>query len=88
MDNKALGIKILKSTALFTGKAAWFLLCKVCLAVLWIMGFIVDVITSPADESDSEDDISNNPLADMHAQFLMDYGDSNGPSSITEKPRS
>lgn len=88
MNNKPFGIKILKSTALFTGKAAWFLLCKACLAVLLIAGFIVDVITSPADESDSEDDISSNPLADMHTQFLMDYGDSNGPSSITEKPRS
>jgi hypothetical protein len=46
MDNKALGIKILKSTALFTVKAAWFLLCKACLAVLLIMGFIVEAITS------------------------------------------
>jgi hypothetical protein len=65
MDNKALGIKIIKSTALFTGKAAWFLLCKACLAVLLITGFIVELITSPADESDSEDDRSTNPLANI-----------------------
>ena len=88
MDNKALGIKILKSTALFTGKAAWFLLCKACLAVMLIMAFIVELITSPADKSDSEDGSSTNPLADMHTQFLMDYGDSNGPSSPSEKPHS
>ncbi len=46
MDNRALGIRILKSTALLTGKAVWFLLCKPCLAVLLIMGFIVEAITS------------------------------------------
>lgn len=54
MDNKALGIKILKSTALFTGKAAWFLFCKACLAVLLIMGFIVKAITSRKDEDDEQ----------------------------------
>lgn len=69
MNNKALGIKILKSTALFTGKAAWFLLCKACLAVLLIMGFIVERIAS----SKNEDDESISPHADL--------GDPSSPSS-------
>jgi hypothetical protein len=68
MDNKTLGIRILKSTALFTGKAAWFLLCKACLAVLLIMGFIVKAITSRNEEDESNE---------SHA----DLGDPSNPSS-------
>lgn len=54
MDNKALGIKILKSTVLFTGKAAWFLLCKACLLSLLIIEYIVKVITSSKDGDDEQ----------------------------------
>lgn len=61
MDNKAHGIKILKSTALFTGKAAWFLLCKACLAALLILGFIAERIAS----SQNDDDDMVSPDADL-----------------------
>lgn len=84
MGNKALGIKILKSTALFTVKAVWFLLCKVCLAVLFVMGLVADALSSGTKDDQTDEDHS--PLSDMHTQFLMDYGDPNGPSTIAEKP--
>ena len=76
MDNKALGIKILKSTALFTGRAAWFLLCKACLAALLIMGFIVELITSP---SENEDDYVN--------PYDQDLGNPANPLSPDYDPR-
>jgi hypothetical protein len=80
MDNKALGIKILKSTALFTGKAAWFLLCKACLAVLLIIGFIVDTMASEQQGQQSEAD--RNPLSDI------EFDDPQSPHFLQEKPRS
>lgn len=69
MNNKALGIKILKSTALFTGKAAWFLLSKACLAVLLILGFIVERIAS--SQNDDNEMISSD----------ADLGNPSNPSS-------
>lgn len=81
MDNKALGIKILKSTALFTGKATWFLLCKACLAVLFIIGFVVERMSSAADESESQEDVGNNPFSNIET------GDPSSPHYLVEKPR-
>lgn len=78
MDNKALGIKILKSTALFTGKAAWFLLCKACLAVLLIIGFIVDTMASEQQGQQSEAD--RNPLSDI------EFDDPQSPHFLNERP--
>jgi hypothetical protein len=81
MDNKALGIKILKSTALFTGKAAWFLLCKACLGILFIIGFIVERMSSSADESEHQDELGTNPFSNIET------GDPRSPHYLLEKPR-
>lgn len=80
MDNKALGIKILKSTALFTVKALWFLLCKVCLAVLFVMGLIAEALASEKQETLSEKDRS--PLSNI------EFDDPQSPHFLQEKPRS
>ena len=81
MDNKALGLKILKTTALFTGKAAWFLLCKACLAVLLMIGFVINRISAAADDSEPQDDVSTNPFSNIET------GDSDSPHYLLEKPR-
>lgn len=80
MDNKTLGIKILKSTALFTGKAVWFLLCKACLAVLLIMGFIVEAITSSKNIDDHEAGGINVPDVDLDPQSPHYLHDTNSYS--------
>lgn len=79
MDNKILGIKILKSTALFTGKTAWFLLCKGCLAVLLIMGFIVKALASSKND-DQDEDSNNAPKVDLDPQSPHYLHDSNSYS--------
>lgn len=81
MDNKALGIKILKSTALFTGKAAWFLLCKACLAVLFMIGFVIERMSATADDGESQDDVGPNPFSNIET------GDPSSPHYLLEKPR-
>ena len=78
MDDKALGIKILKLTALFTGKAAWFLLCKACLAVLFISVLIVEAVTSEQQGPQNEED--RNPLSDF------EFDDPQSPHFLNEKP--
>lgn len=78
MDNKALGIKILKSTALFTGKAAWFLLCKVGLAVLFILGVIVEAVTS--EQQGHQNEVDRNPLSDI------EFDDPQSPHFLNERP--
>ncbi len=78
MDNKALGIKILKSAALFTGKAAWFLLCKACLAVLFTLGLIVEAVTYEQQGPKNKED--RNPLSGF------EFDDPQSPHFLNEKP--